>query len=279
MAVAVIYDRQGRLVIQKRTKQQQLGGWWEFPGGKVAEGESPLKAAVREVREELGIDISGQVVEGETTCVRHSYVADTLIEIHAFTARLEGDQICEGRVFAGQTFKGREGQQVQCIDPATLHTYELLPASWNILWQLRSASLLALTQQPSEGLFKRAAEIGALVRVLDSGAAPQHADVIYTAASAQRLTAFPEHKRWHLPETLWRTLPKRPRDRSYWLGVSAHSSETLLESLRWEADYVLFSPVAQSRHDRPALGWEHTAEILAPNSAPACVSSRRCIAQ
>jgi 8-oxo-dGTP diphosphatase len=57
VAVGVILDSQGRVLITRRAPQAHQGDLWEFPGGKVEEGESLFKALTRELREELGIVI------------------------------------------------------------------------------------------------------------------------------------------------------------------------------------------------------------------------------
>lgn len=54
---AVLVDPDGRLLVQRRPAHKPFGGLWEFPGGKVEEGETPEAALIRELREELGIDV------------------------------------------------------------------------------------------------------------------------------------------------------------------------------------------------------------------------------
>jgi len=56
MGAAII--RHGRVLVARRTHPPELAGGWEFPGGKVEPGEDPDTALVREVREELGCEIS-----------------------------------------------------------------------------------------------------------------------------------------------------------------------------------------------------------------------------
>ena len=58
VAVAVIENSVGDFLIAQRANHQHMGGCWEFPGGKVDDGESPEAALVREIQEELGISIS-----------------------------------------------------------------------------------------------------------------------------------------------------------------------------------------------------------------------------
>ena len=55
-AVALV-DRDGRVLIARRPEGKAMAGLWEFPGGKVDDGETPETALIRELNEELGIDV------------------------------------------------------------------------------------------------------------------------------------------------------------------------------------------------------------------------------
>ena len=56
MVVAALIEQEGRYLVGQRRKKDRHGLKWEFPGGKVKEGESPAQALARELREELGIE-------------------------------------------------------------------------------------------------------------------------------------------------------------------------------------------------------------------------------
>jgi 8-oxo-dGTP diphosphatase len=58
VVAAALADENGRLLLQQRAPDRAMAGLWEFPGGKVEEGELPESALVRELREELGIEIA-----------------------------------------------------------------------------------------------------------------------------------------------------------------------------------------------------------------------------
>ena len=70
-AVALI-DADGRVLLAKRPEGKTLAGLWEFPGGKVEEGERPEDALIRELKEELGIN------------VEHSCLAPLTFASHAY---------------------------------------------------------------------------------------------------------------------------------------------------------------------------------------------------
>ncbi|HEV2817575.1 MAG TPA: (deoxy)nucleoside triphosphate pyrophosphohydrolase [Allosphingosinicella sp.] len=58
VVAAALADQGGRLLLQQRAPGRAMAGLWEFPGGKVEAGELPESALVRELREELGIEIA-----------------------------------------------------------------------------------------------------------------------------------------------------------------------------------------------------------------------------
>jgi len=57
VVAAALIDADGRLLVQQRPAGKAMAGLWEFPGGKVEEGELPEAALIRELREELAIDV------------------------------------------------------------------------------------------------------------------------------------------------------------------------------------------------------------------------------
>lgn len=70
-AVALI-DRDGRVLLAQRPEGKSMAGLWEFPGGKIEEGETPEAALIRELHEELGID-TWESCLAPLTFASHSY--------------------------------------------------------------------------------------------------------------------------------------------------------------------------------------------------------------
>ncbi|MEO9635774.1 MAG: (deoxy)nucleoside triphosphate pyrophosphohydrolase [Roseobacter sp.] len=66
VSAAALVDQNGRILVQKRPEGKPMAGLWEFPGGKVEPGETPGAALVRELEEELGIDVSELDIEPVT---------------------------------------------------------------------------------------------------------------------------------------------------------------------------------------------------------------------
>ena len=58
VVACALVDADGRVLIAQRPEGKQLAGLWEFPGGKVEQGETPVEALVRELREELEIEVN-----------------------------------------------------------------------------------------------------------------------------------------------------------------------------------------------------------------------------
>lgn len=63
VAAAALIDAQGRVLIARRPEGKSLAGLWEFPGGKVEDGESPEDALIRELKEELDVTVAHDALE------------------------------------------------------------------------------------------------------------------------------------------------------------------------------------------------------------------------
>ncbi len=85
-AAVVVLERRGRWLVQRRPSRGLLGGLWEFPGGKIEPGETPVAAARRELREEVGLE-AGELTPWTT--VRHGY-SHFSVELHVFRGTSTG---------------------------------------------------------------------------------------------------------------------------------------------------------------------------------------------
>jgi 8-oxo-dGTP diphosphatase len=113
VVAAALFDADGRVLIAERPAGKHMAGWWEFPGGKVAMGESDDQALVRELREELGIEARAQV---EIMTLSHEY-PDRIVDLVLWRAALlEGEP------------RGLDGQQLKWVAPAGLVAERLLEA-------------------------------------------------------------------------------------------------------------------------------------------------------
>ncbi|HEY7810755.1 MAG TPA: (deoxy)nucleoside triphosphate pyrophosphohydrolase [Allosphingosinicella sp.] len=63
VVAAAMIDGEGRILLQRRAEGRAMAGLWEFPGGKIEPGETPEAALVRELHEELGVDVPEAALE------------------------------------------------------------------------------------------------------------------------------------------------------------------------------------------------------------------------
>jgi 8-oxo-dGTP diphosphatase len=91
VAVAVVIDELRRVLITRRSLQNTHGGFWEFPGGKLHEGEAGWDALVRELKEEVNIDVSGANYLGE---IQHTYDDRDISLLVYHVYQYEGEAIC-----------------------------------------------------------------------------------------------------------------------------------------------------------------------------------------
>ncbi|MBN1288213.1 MAG: (deoxy)nucleoside triphosphate pyrophosphohydrolase [Actinobacteria bacterium] len=112
IVAAAVISRDGRVLIARRKDDDRHPGKWEFPGGKVEEGESPEECVVREIAEEMGIVIR---VCGEVALVGHRY-DDVEIELAAFSCEIAGGEI-ENRGCSAHAW----------VAPESLLEFDLLP--------------------------------------------------------------------------------------------------------------------------------------------------------
>lgn len=72
VVAAAITDGAGRLLLQQRPLGKHHGGLWEFPGGKVEQGETLVNALIREVHEELGLSLHPSTIAHAATATQHA---------------------------------------------------------------------------------------------------------------------------------------------------------------------------------------------------------------
>lgn len=114
VAVALI-DPDGRVLLAQRPEGKSLAGLWEFPGGKVAPGETPEAALIRELQEEIGIDTWASCL-APLTFASHSYEDFHLLMPLYACRKWNG------------TAHPKEGQALKWVRPRDLRDYPMPPA-------------------------------------------------------------------------------------------------------------------------------------------------------
>jgi 8-oxo-dGTP diphosphatase len=115
VAACALVDSDGRVLLTERPAGKTMAGLWEFPGGKVEAGERPEQTLIRELKEELAIDVQ-EPCRAQLPCASHDYT-----DVH----RLMPLYVCprgEGIVMA------QEGQRLAWVRPNRLRDYRMPPA-------------------------------------------------------------------------------------------------------------------------------------------------------
>jgi 8-oxo-dGTP diphosphatase len=123
VAVALI-DADGRVLLAQRPEGKAMAGLWEFPGGKVLSGEPPEAALIRELKEELGIDVT-EACLAPLTFASHRYESFHLLMPLYVCRRWSG-------IVAAQ-----EGQALAWVRPQKLDQYAMPPADKPLVAMLR----------------------------------------------------------------------------------------------------------------------------------------------
>jgi 8-oxo-dGTP diphosphatase len=125
--VAALIRKDGNLLICQRTRHQTMPLKWEFPGGKIEEGEQPRDALRRELEEELGIDA---VIGDEVERFRHEYPNGSAVELRFYDVREYAGEI-ENRIF----------REVRWAPPVELPSYDFLEADLKLVKDLAAGNL------------------------------------------------------------------------------------------------------------------------------------------
>ncbi len=124
VVAAALVDRDNRVLIAQRPAGKLMAGLWEFPGGKVAAGETPERALVRELEEELSIDVCD-------TCLAPFTFASYAYERFHLLMPLYLCRNWEGEITP------REGQVIKWVRASRLGDYPMPPADLPLLPMLR----------------------------------------------------------------------------------------------------------------------------------------------
>ena len=124
VAAVALIDADGRVLLAERPAGKHLAGFWEFPGGKVDAGETPEAALIRELAEELGIDVHESCL-APFTFASHAYPDFHLLMPLYVCRKWQG------------IATPREGQRLSWVRPARLGDYPMPPADKPLVAMLR----------------------------------------------------------------------------------------------------------------------------------------------
>jgi len=126
--VAALIVRNGKLLVCQRTRHQTMPLKWEFPGGKIEEGEQPRDALRRELDEELGIEAT---IGDELARIQHEYPNGGMVELRFYIVREFSGEL-ENRIF----------KDIQWAEPKDLPRFDFLEADFTLVKDLAAGKLL-----------------------------------------------------------------------------------------------------------------------------------------
>lgn len=276
VAVAVIENAAGEILLTFRAKDKHQGGLWEFPGGKCEPGEPVQQTLTREIREELAIEVTSAE---PLISIPYQYPdLHVLLEVFRVTA------------FSGEP-RGAEGQPMQWVAPNQLDSIALPAANRPIVRaiQLPNRYLITPDLNDPETLYQGSMQAANHDIALIQLRAPQLGQEAYFKLAERLLADLPNNTTlllkgelpellarppagWHLTSAQLHALSgqERPLPANRWLAASCHNQQELELAATLGCDFATLSPVlpTASHPDAPALGMEQAAELTAAAQLP-----------
>lgn len=285
VAAAVLQRSDGSFLLAQRPPDKIWPGYWEFPGGKIEPGETPYHALVRELREELGIEVlTAYPWLTRVFTYPHATVRLNFFRVTAWAGELHPH---EGQEFAWQrplslalSHEGARGQVL--VSP-------MLPANAPILRSLELPSLYAISNAAELGIESFLTRLEArlneglkLIQLREKNLARDElcelarrvVALVHAHGAKVLLNSDVELAQEVGADGVQLTAEQlaslRERPSVDWCAASCHNAEELRRAEALGCDFALLSPVlpTQSHPGAPHLGWENFAAIAAGSSIP-----------
>lgn len=270
VAVGVIYNSErNKVLISRRTAKQHLAGFWEFPGGKIKEDEDISSALYRELKEELGINVTKA---NQLTIIKYDYPDKKVLLDVWEVSEWSGDP------------QSQESQELAWADVNGLSSFDFLEANKHIIQTIQLHPLYVLSQPSYEDiscLFNIAEECftsGIKLFQLRLKSIPESelstiVEKVYILAKKHNVKLIfngkPEDVHTfkidgiHLNSKELKKYRSRPISEELILGASCHNEEELLKAETINVNYALLSPIFKtgSHPHQDAMGWEKFNEL------------------
>jgi len=259
VVAAVIRDADGKILIAQRPVDKHQGGKWEFPGGKVEKGESRRSALVRELNEELGIEIGHST---RLISVYHEY-EDKAIYLDVYEV-LQWSGVATGK----------EGQSVKWVISDSLDDFEFPEANRSIVQAAKLPKRLKVISPASDvASYKEnfTSDLESGYRLFlqtfnndDASFIPDHESLNWlldTAASHDVTVMFESpppliRSDYGLHLSAEELLKIQEKPLASLVSASCSTSGELFKAQRLELDFVIADPIlANTRDGKRAIGW------------------------
>ncbi len=283
VAVGVIFNAQGQILIALRSEHVHQGGLWEFPGGKVEPGEDVQKALSRELQEELNI---------------HPTSSRPLIKIHHdYRSKDKGDKSVLLDVWCVTGFTGKlgvatghEGQTIKWVEPLDLACYQFPAANIPIIKAIQLPSTVLITGDVSsqeDYLNRLQVALASGVKLVQFRAnylttkdyiawAKLSLDLCRRFAARLMLNADPqllqklEADGIHLNVERLAAFKHRPVAEDKMCSAACHNREQLSLAEKLHVDFAFLSPVngTSSHPDATPITWSGFQQLVAQVNIP-----------
>ena len=274
VVAAGVLLREQRFLMASRPPGKVYGGYWEFPGGKAEAGETPRAALIRELAEELGIE----VVRADPWIVREHAYPHARVQLHFFRVS----------AWHGEPHP-HEGQRLAWLASQDAPPEPMLPANGPVLRALSLPAIYGITEAETWGVDGFLARLDValdqglkLIQVRDKRlpetarlslsrevvrrAHARGARVLINGSASMCQEAGADGL--HLDSSRLMQLTARPA--ADWVGASCHSLAELRKAEALGADFVMLSPVlpTASHPGEATLGWDTFATWAQTSALP-----------
>ena len=274
VVAAVITRPDGSYLLAQRPSGKAYAGYWEFPGGKIEPGESALAALIREIREELGIE----VLEAHPWLMRKHDYEHAAVRLRFFrVTRWRGEPV------------GLDGQRFEFQHPGLESVGPMLPANGPVLKAVALPPICGITNAGDSSIaeFLERLEVALarglrMVQVRDKTLAPSlraefaaavvkrchahNARVLINADSSLAHSTGADGV--HLTARQLAMATMRPAFPL--VGASVHSADELVRACHLGCDFAFLGPVLATRSHPggPCLGWDRFTEMVIDAELP-----------
>ena len=272
-SVGIIFNESFQLLMAERPQSKTWSGWWEFPGGKIEKGETPLEALKRELKEEIGIS----VIDAEKWIVRKYAYEGYEVTLHFYKVTQWSGNI-----------EAKEEQKISWVLPDNNKVSPILPANDLIFKAISLPDTYAITNayeysgnflnkveqklnngleliQVREKAISKNAFID-LTKEIIQMAGNFNAKVMINSDInlAYKLNADGVH----LNSSLLHSLSEIPKDLI--VSASCHSARDIEKAMTMDVSFVVLSPVqkTQSHPNTTPIGWDSFSKITQNYSIP-----------